>query len=146
VKRTCFADDPCPIARSLDTIGDWWSLLIVREAFAGKTRFGEFQESLGVARNILTDRLKKLVLEGVLELVPAADGSAYREYRLTEKGRGLILVLTALSRWGGDCAEWKLVDGRTEQPVGLELRTKDGRKVGVKDVKLVLAGRASRSH
>jgi DNA-binding HxlR family transcriptional regulator len=87
VKRTSFATDECPVARSVEAVGHWWSLLIVRDAFTGKRRFGEFQKSLGVAKNILTARLKKLVADGVLELVPASDGSTYREYALTEKGR-----------------------------------------------------------
>lgn len=67
------------MARSVEAVGDWWSLLIVRDAFTGKKRFGEFQKSLAVAKNILTVRLRKLVAGGVLELVPASDGSAYRE-------------------------------------------------------------------
>ncbi|HEY3680673.1 MAG TPA: helix-turn-helix domain-containing protein, partial [Bradyrhizobium sp.] len=58
VKRTSFEADECPIARSLDEIGDWWSLLIIRDAFLGKRRFGEFQKSLGAAKNILTARLR----------------------------------------------------------------------------------------
>src|SRR3989442_15631399 len=99
MKRTSFAGDACPVARAVDVVGDWWSLLIVRDAFVGRRRFGEFEKSLGVAKNILTDRLRKLVGAGVLEAVPAADGSAYREYVLTEKGRGLLPVLVGLGQW-----------------------------------------------
>jgi DNA-binding HxlR family transcriptional regulator len=143
MKRMSFTNDPCPIARSLDVVGDWWSLLIVREAFTGKRRFGAFQTSLGVAKNILTDRLRKLVAAGVLKLVPASDGSAYREYTLTEKGRGLFLVLLALRQWGADgsCAEseFALVDRKRGRPVRLELRGEDGRKLGLDDVHLVPA-------
>src|SRR5262249_26085562 len=91
MKRTNVAKDKCPVARSVEAGGDWWSLLIVRDAFIGKKRFGKFQKSLGVAKNILTVRLKKLVADGVLELVSASDGSAFKEYALTEKGRGLLL-------------------------------------------------------
>src|SRR5262245_66668368 len=98
MKRTSFAKNKCPVARSVEAVGDWWSLLIVRDAFAGKKRFGEFQRSLGVAKNILTVRLKKLVADGVLELVPASDGSAVKEYELTEKGRGLLPVIAALAQ------------------------------------------------
>src|SRR5260370_5703649 len=72
VKRKSLAHSPCPVARSLDAIGEWWSLLIVRDALMGKRRFGEFQQSLGAARNILAARLKKLVACGILEQVPAA--------------------------------------------------------------------------
>ncbi|WP_344746076.1 helix-turn-helix domain-containing protein [Streptosporangium vulgare] len=87
VTRTRFDDSECPVARSVDAIGDWWSLLIVRDAFDGSRRFGEFQRSLGVAKNILTARLRALVAGGVLESVPASDGSAYREYVLTPKAK-----------------------------------------------------------
>jgi len=80
-----------PVARSLDAIGDWWSLLIVRNAFSGQRRFGEFQKSLGMAKNILTVRLRKLVGCGILEIVPASDGSAYQEYVLTKKGRAFFM-------------------------------------------------------
>lgn len=87
VKRTRFDDSDCPVARSVDAIGDWWSLLIVRDAFDGSRRFGEFQRSLGVAKNILSARLRTLVAGGILESVPAPDGGAHNEYELTEKGR-----------------------------------------------------------
>lgn len=70
MERTNFARDRCPVARSVETVGEWWSLLIVRDAFSGKRRFGEFQKSLGVAQNILNVRLKKLVADGVMEQVP----------------------------------------------------------------------------
>jgi len=96
MRRTSFAKAQCPIARSLDAIGDWWSLLIIRDAFLGKRRFGEFQKSLGVAKNILTVRLRALVDDGILKTAPASDGSAYQEYVLTPKGRGLFPVLVAL--------------------------------------------------
>jgi DNA-binding HxlR family transcriptional regulator len=140
MKRTCFANESCPIARSLDTVGDWWSLLIVRDAFTGKRRFGEFLKSLGVARNILTARLKKLVADGVLQTVPASDGSAYKEYVLTERGRGLFVVLVALGQWSegeAGTAEWSLVDRKKGRPVRLELRGEDGRRVALEDVRLV---------
>src|SRR5260370_24480676 len=100
MKRKSLDMAKCPIARTLDVIGDWWSLLIVRDAFLGKRRFGEFQTSLGLAKNILCVRLRKLVAHGLLEVVPASDGSAYPEYALTEKRRGLYIVLVALRQWG----------------------------------------------
>ena len=99
VKRTSFENDDCPIARSLDAIGDWWSLLIIREALFGSRRFGEFQKSLGLAKNILTVRLRALVDQGILKLAPASDGSAYQEYLLTPKGRGVFPILVALRQW-----------------------------------------------
>jgi DNA-binding HxlR family transcriptional regulator len=140
MKRKSFAEAPCPVARSLDAIGEWWSLLIVRDALMGKRRFGEFQQSLGAARNILAVRLKKLVACGILEKIPAAYG-ARREYVLTDKGRELGMVLLALRLWG---AKWlfepsareRLTDRLTGEEVGLELRTKDGRRVRPADIAL----------
>jgi DNA-binding HxlR family transcriptional regulator len=139
MKRAIFAGDACPVARSVEAVGDWWSLLIVRDAFVGKRRFGEFQRSLGVAKNILTVRLKKLVADGVMELVPASDGSAYQEYALTEKGRGLLPVIVALGQWGCAGSEFKLVDRKKGKAVRLELRSEDGRRLTPDDVQLVPA-------
>lgn len=136
MKRTSFEKDACPVARSVEAVGDWWSLLILRDAFVGKKRFGEFQTSLGVAKNILTVRLKKLVAEGVMELVPASDGSAYREYALTEKGRGLFLVIAALGNWSCAGSKFRLIDRKKGKPVHLELRSEDGRKLEVDDVQI----------
>ncbi|HEY4439549.1 MAG TPA: helix-turn-helix domain-containing protein [Candidatus Elarobacter sp.] len=100
MKRTSHGRASCPIARSLDVIGDWWTLLIVRDTLRGDRRFGELQRSLGVAKNILTTRLHRLVDDGILELVPADDGSAYQQYRLTAKGRDLAPVVRSLRNWG----------------------------------------------
>jgi DNA-binding HxlR family transcriptional regulator len=102
VRRKSLGGADCPIARSLDAIGDWWSLLIIRDAFLGLRRFGEFQRNLGLAKNILTVRLRTLVALGILEVGPASDGSAYHEYVLTQKGRDLLPVLVALRQWGDD--------------------------------------------
>ena len=76
-RRKSLKEDACPMARTLDILGDRWSLLIVRDAFDGMKRFGEFQQSLGVAKNILADRLKNLVNEGVLSQAPASDTRTY---------------------------------------------------------------------
>src|SRR6185312_12416596 len=101
-RRISHAEASCPVARPLDAIGDWWSLLIVRDAFDGLRRFGEFQKNIGVAKNILTARLRNLVKHGVFTTVPASDGSAYQEYVLTAKGLGLFTILVALRQWGED--------------------------------------------
>lgn len=93
-------DSHCPVARFVDVLGDRWSLLIVRDAFDGSRRFGDFQRGLGVARNILSDRLRKLVDAGVLATQPALDGSAYQEYVLTAKGERLFPVVVAMRQWG----------------------------------------------
>lgn len=100
MKRKSLEDAQCPVARTLDVIGDWWSLLIVRDAFDGVSRFSEFQKGLGMAKNILSTRLRTLVAHGILEIAPASDGSAYQEYILTDKGRALFPVIVGLRQWG----------------------------------------------
>lgn len=139
VKRKSLTGDYCPSARSLDVIGDWWSLMIVRDAFDGLTRFGEFQKSLGIAKNILSERLKTLVARGILKSVPAADGGAHQEYHLTEMGRDLFPVMVALRKFGeahlfapGE-PHSRLVERETGQAIQLEIRTSDGRAVEAKD-------------
>jgi DNA-binding HxlR family transcriptional regulator len=90
----------CSIARALEIVGERWTLLIVRDAFLGVRRFEQFQESLGIARNVLTDRLNRLVEEGILERVRYSERPERHEYRLTPKGRDLNLALTTLRQWG----------------------------------------------
>jgi DNA-binding HxlR family transcriptional regulator len=90
----------CSIASALEIVGERWTLLIIRDAFLGLHRFDHFQESLGIARNVLTDRVHWLVDEGILERVPYGDGQERYEYFLTEKGNDLLLALTALRQWG----------------------------------------------
>ncbi len=102
MKRTSLEHASCPVARSLDAIGDWWSLLIVRDALDGLRRFGEFQKSLGISKGILTARLKSLVSLGILDTAPVGDDGGHREYVLTEKGRDLFLVVVSLRQWGED--------------------------------------------
>ena len=92
----------CSIARTLDVIGDRWSLLILRDGFYGVRRFEDFQRDLGVARNVLADRLAKLVDRGVFERKQYAERPARFEYRLTAKGRDLLPVLLTMMRWGDD--------------------------------------------
>ncbi|HMM92351.1 winged helix-turn-helix transcriptional regulator [Bradyrhizobium sp.] len=143
VKRTSFEHDGCPIARSLDALGDWWSMLIIREAFFGVSRFGEFQKKLGLARNILTMRLRALVDQGILRTAPASDGSAYQEYLLTPKGRGVLPILVALRQWSEEFDARPqeiatiLVDREKGRPVRkLELHSQDGRLLGAEDITL----------
>jgi DNA-binding HxlR family transcriptional regulator len=141
VKRTSLEKADCPIARSLDAIGDWWSLLIIRDAFLGLRRFSEFQKNIGLAKNILTVRLRALVDHGILATAPASDGSAYQEYVLTAKGRGLFPILVALRQWSeefsGEPFRTLLVDHAKGRPVRkLELRAEDGRLLGQGDTEL----------
>jgi DNA-binding HxlR family transcriptional regulator len=92
----------CPIARSLEHVGEWWSILILRDAFAGATRFDEFQKSLGIAPNMLTRRLKTLVESGLLEKRLYSEKPARHEYLLTQKGRDFRPVLWTLIAWGNE--------------------------------------------
>ena len=100
MSRKRFDDMPCSIAQALNLVGDWWTLLVIREAFLGVRRFADFRDHLGIARNILADRLQKLVANEILAKQPKTDGDRGHEYRLTEKGRDLWPVLTALRLWG----------------------------------------------
>ena len=151
VKRTSFEGDACPIARSLEAIGDWWSLLIIREALFGLRRFGEFQNKLGMAKNILSVRLRSLVDHGILETAPASDGSAYQEYLLTPKGRGVFPILVALRQWSEDFDDHPeqittiLVDREKGRPVKkLEMRAEDGRLLSQPDTMVKLRPAARR--
>jgi DNA-binding HxlR family transcriptional regulator len=146
MKRKSLQGDLCPIARALDVIGDWWSLLIVRDAMIGTRRFSAFQKNLGVAKNILTVRLRALVAQGILEVQPAADGSAYQDYVLTAKGRALFPVLVALRQWGEEFSFKpnedfsRLLDRKTRRPLRkLEIRAEDGRVLDQTDTMLVVA-------
>jgi DNA-binding HxlR family transcriptional regulator len=135
-KRKTMKGDACPVARAVDVMGDRWSLLIVRDAFDGLRRFGDFQKSLGVAKNILADRLRRLVAEGVLEATAQAAGGAYAEYVLTPKGLALFPVIVGLRQWGegqlfdADETHSLLVEQRSGKPLmKMEVRGHGGRKI-----------------
>ena len=152
MKRTSLEGAGCPIARSLDAFGDWWSLLIVRDALLGRRRFGEFQRSLGLAKNILTVRLRMLVDRGILEMAPASDGSAYQEYLPTRKARGAFPILVALRQWTEEFDEHPeeigtiMVDRDKGCPVKrLELRAQDGRLLNLAETTLKPRPQRSRS-
>jgi DNA-binding HxlR family transcriptional regulator len=100
MKRKHFDQMACPIARSLERVGEWWSMLILRDAFHGLTRFDEFQRSLGIAPNMLTRRLEALVESGLLERRRYSDHPPRDDYVLTERGRDFRPVLWALLTWG----------------------------------------------
>lgn len=108
MERKSFADMDCSVAQSLEVIGEWWSMLIVRDAFLGVTRFEDFQRRLGISRNILRDRLNTLVNHEVLARVAYREHPPRFDYRLTDKGRDLWPVLTALRQWGD---RWAAPDG-----------------------------------
>ena len=100
MRHTSLSDMPCPIARSLDRVGEWWSILILRDALRGVTRFDDFRRSLGVAPNMLTRRLGALVEAGLLERRRYCEHPPRDEYVLTERGRDFRPVLLSLLAWG----------------------------------------------
>ena len=121
MQRTDLAAMACPIARGLGRVGEWWSILILRDAFAGMTRFDEFQKSLGIAPNMLTRRLIGLVEAGLLEKHRYSERPPRHEYRLTAKGLDFRDVLIALLAWGNrnfapEGANTEIIDTTTGRP------------------------------
>lgn len=100
MKRTSFAGMNCSVARTLEIVGEWWTLLIIRDAFLNVHRFEDFQRRLGIARNVLTDRLETLVEHEILERRLYQERPSRHEYYLTGKGRDLYPVIVSLVRWG----------------------------------------------
>jgi DNA-binding HxlR family transcriptional regulator len=149
MQRTSLAGSECPLAASLDQVGDWWSMLILRDAFDGYRRFDEFQRSLGIAPNMLTRRLKSLVAAGVLNRQPYQDRPVRYEYVLTERGREFLPVLLALNSWGNAQLPRKArsvvpVDaetGRQLDPVLIDRRT--GQPIDISQVRFAAGTGAS---
>ena len=141
--RRRFDDMNCGIARALEALGDRWTLLIVRDAFFGVRRFADFEADLGIAKNVLADRLRHLVAHGILEKVDAGQHGSRFEYHLTPKGEALLPVLTGLREWSD---EW--VFGRGKEPLvardrrtgrrvpRMRVRDTDGRTLGRRDLRM----------
>lgn len=122
MRRTSFADVNCSIAKTLEIVGEWWTLVVVRHAFLGIHRFDDFVERLGISRNVLTDRLDTLVSAGILERRAYDEPRGRYDYLLTDKGRALWPVLVTLRQWGD---EW--VTGAGNEPLLLEHRDRGHR-------------------
>jgi DNA-binding HxlR family transcriptional regulator len=144
VRRTRFDEWPCPIARTTDLIGDWWTPLVMREAFSGRKRFDEIQDALGIPRAVLAARLERLCDEGMLRKVRYEEHPPRYEYKLTPKGLAFYDVLAAMWRWGSDWL-WddddpmpvKLVDRETAhevRPVVIDENT--GERIDVRRLRL----------
>lgn len=141
--RKRFDNATCSVARALDEVGDWWSLRIVLHAMHGTRRFVDFREELGIARNILCDRLGRLVEAGVLQKVDVGEHGSRYEYRLTDKGRDLFTVVEALRQWGD---KWnpapggplhQVRDRATGRPLApLRVCNADGHPISVRDVEI----------
>ena len=143
--RRRFTAENCSIARSLEVLGDWWTLLLVREAMLGTRRFADFAAALPISRNILTRRLAHLVRHGVFARVDAGTHGTRYEYELTAMGRDLLTVMTALRQWGdrwvfGADHEPLLVrDRRTGRPIpAVRILGEDGQPVPGRELELVL--------
>jgi DNA-binding HxlR family transcriptional regulator len=108
MRRTSFEGMPCSIAQCLEAVGEWWTVLILRDAFLGVTRFDAFQRRLGIARNVLAQRLTHLIEHGILDRVAYQENPVRYDYRLTDKGRDLWPVLTMMRQWGD---RWAAPDG-----------------------------------
>lgn len=150
--RTRFGGENCAIARSLEILGDWWTLLLVREAFFGTRRFADFEASLDISKNVLTRRLGHLVEHGILARVDAGVHGQRYEYELTPMGKDLLAVLTALRQWGdrwlfGAGREPLLVlDARTGRPIPrVRLLAEDGKPLRAGDVAVRPGPGASRA-
>lgn len=117
MRKTSFVDMNCSVAQALEIIGEWWTLLILRDCFLGIRRFDDFVDRLGISRNVLADRLDTLVDSGVLERRPYDVARSRYDYVLTDKGRALWPVLVTLRQWGD---EWILGEGN--EPLLLEHR------------------------
>jgi DNA-binding HxlR family transcriptional regulator len=146
MRRKSFGNARCPVARSLDTIGDWWTLLLVRDALRGARRFSDFQQSLGLAKNVLSTRLRKLVDDGIMRLEPSRLRPDRNEYHLTDKGRRLLVVILALRQWGQeqlfqDGEEMsEMIDTLTgAPPQPLRVLAQDGRALVPEDMCLRVA-------
>ena len=144
MRRKTFAHMNCSIARALEQVGEWWTFLILREAFMGTRRFDRFQRHLGIARNILSARLKKLVARGILERRVATEDARRVEYRLTEKGRELFPVMMALRQWGDrwvigtERAPVIVVERESSQPIAeVNVTSRDGRPLRPSEVRMI---------
>ncbi len=152
-KRADLGQANCGIARALQIIGDWWSLLIVRDAFKGTQRFGEFQRNLKLAKNILSSRLKKLVDDGIFVIQPDPNSALSHRYVLTPKGEQLHVVLIALWQWGAEFSfepgelGIEMVDKLEGQPIArLKPLSQEGAHIGPRDFQLVLKRPAVDDH
>lgn len=134
----------CAVARSMDVVGEWWSMLIILELFSGSSRFDEFQSNLGISRSILTNRLNKLVKNQVVRKLKLNTESKRQGYFLTDKGRGLLPALVALHQWGNQWLDWEqgqplyIVDYESKQEVPpIRIRDQNGEMLLGSDLQLV---------
>ncbi len=143
IENSC--NDPCPIARSLAVIGDSWSILILRDAHSGLTRFDQFRKSLGIAPTMLTRRLAMLTTEGLLEKHRYSERPLREEYLLTAAGRDFLPVLFMIGAWGrqhrGDGKLVRFLDAETGTEIkAVAVDEVTGAKIGDRPIRRVLPG------
>jgi DNA-binding HxlR family transcriptional regulator len=143
VKKHLSEDSNCSLALALDAIGEWWSMLIIRDFFIGRgqRRFEQLRESLGISRNILTERLRTLLEAGVIERVPLQEGGRRCAYVLTRKGLDLGPTLVAMTQWGDrwrECKHERMLTIRDrrggEEIAPMSVRARDGRELKLADL------------
>jgi len=144
MSKNSFVEMNCPIAQTLEQVGEWWTFVILRNAFCGMSRFQDFQRHLGISTSILARRLEKLVENGILLRQPSAEDARIVHYRLTEKGRALAPILAAMSLWGEQWApnpngpRLTMVEKATGLPVaGVSIRAADGRELQAEQIETV---------
>ncbi|PWB79025.1 MAG: transcriptional regulator [Methylocystaceae bacterium] len=143
MKNDTFPSQTCSVARALEQIGEWWTLLIVREAFFGARRFGEFERNLKIAKNVLSERLAKLVENGLMERTDVRGRGNPRDYSLTDRGRDLFPIVVALMQWGD---RWIVGEGRApillfdresgEEISRMQVSAASGRPLSLEDVRV----------
>lgn len=144
MRRTSFASMSCSVARSLEQFGDWWTLLVIREAFYGTRRFKDFEAHLGIAPNILSSRLTKLVEHGIFVITETTPAGKALEYRLSDKGRDLFPVIVAIAQWGDRHASGpkgppiRIVERATQEEIApIRLQSRRGEPLSPREVTVV---------
>jgi len=144
MSKHSFVEMNCPIAQTLEQVGEWWTFVILRNAFCGMSRFQDFQRHLGISTSILARRLEKLVENGILLRQPSTADARIVHYRLTEKGRALAPILAAMTLWGEQWAphpngaRLTMVEKATGLPVaGVGIRAADGRELQPEEIETV---------
>lgn len=144
MSKNSFVEMNCPIAQTLEQVGEWWTFVILRNAFCGMSRFQDFQRHLGISTSILARRLEKLVENGILLRQLSADDARIVHYRLTEKGRALSPILAAMTQWGEQWApnpqgaRLTMMEKATGLPVaGVGILAADGRALSPEEIETV---------
>ncbi|WP_054072879.1 MULTISPECIES: winged helix-turn-helix transcriptional regulator [Pseudomonas syringae group genomosp. 2] len=149
MRRKSFNGVECPVTRSIEVVGEWWSILIMRDALQGIRRFDDFSRSLEIAPNMLTRRLNSLVDNGLLRRVQYSEKPARFEYLVTDKGEDFRIVIFALMSWGNrhlapEGESLQVVEAETSLPLELVFRSKDGRIVELASVSVQAGPAASK--